>query len=151
MAEDHSDSIAIVWPSEYPDDPKSHCTIIYLGKIADVGFSYEDVIFALEDIDFIAMSARPIGLDLFGEDKDIPVILLNSSLLKAYQWRVTYELSKIDIRSASEFTDYKPHITVKTTPVPFEEVPPIIQLSLPELWWGNEHLKIVSEDTLTAA
>lgn len=133
-----SDSIAIVWPSNWPmADEEAHCTIMFLGNISNVSFTKIDLWNAISTIKWPLMSVRTAGIEMFGPKADIPVVRLDSVILHTFHDKLEATLKAEGIESASEFKEYKPHITVKN----YEEdmlIPDIVHLGSPEVWWGDE-------------
>ena len=136
-SDDHSDDIAIVYPSDWPvDDPEAHCTIMYLGAISEANYTKQDLEEAIRKSEIKAPGATPtIGLEMFGEDKDIPVIRLKSLLVSIQKKQLQIMLLSKGIEDASSFPDYKPHVTVSE---PNVEIPTTVSLGAPAVWWGDE-------------
>jgi 2'-5' RNA ligase len=139
MPVDASDGIAIVYPSNWPrdDTPDPHCTIIYLGKVSKVDFTKADVEAALGHVSLEAPGAvRTKGLEMFGPDKDIPVVTLDPGSQVLVLQRIVVEgiLGVYGIENASEFKDYKPHVTITNKDI---EIPESVTLGEPVLWWAR--------------
>ena len=135
---DNSDGIAVVYPSNWPEnDPEAHCTIIYLGKVDEVAFTEQDVRNAMELMQLGAPGEVPVaGPEMFGPDKDIPVVLLEPvPVLTLAKLALEAVLLTFGIENASEFKDYKPHVTV---PDHDREIPTTVTLGEPVLWWGPQ-------------
>ena len=144
-----SSSVGIVYPYVYPqgvdfptrgNDP--HCTLIYLGPLSDVDFTQEDVLLSLSGLDFGDIGIVDVdGLDLFGQDKDILVMRLKSSVLVDNFEAVRGRLAEKGIENASSFPDYSPHITLTEHyhgPTIGYTLPTTVGLGRPQLWWGEE-------------
>lgn len=138
-ASDYPDSIGIMYPVDWPtDDPKAHCTLFYLGEIQDANFTQDDLFDALDEAQLEAPGDVPTkGLELFGEEKDTPVALLDSLLLRLQKRVLGLALGNRDIKDASSFPEYKPHVTLMSPDV---EIPDTINLGAPQVWWGNERV-----------
>lgn len=142
MAE-YPTSIGIMFPASWPTDiPDAHCTLLYLGDMADANFTKEDVQNVLKRLDFKAPGkVRTVGLEFFGPEKNILVTTLETEQLNHYRETLERVLAKINIHNASEYKDYNPHVTVDeefdglASDVAFPET---IELGGPQLWWGNE-------------
>lgn len=137
--DDHSQSIAIMYPADWPaDDPEAHCTLYYLGEAPDIEFTPDDLLDALDEAQLVAPGEVPTaGLELFGPEKDIPVALLDSLLLKLQKKMLSGPLTARGIKDGSSFPQYKPHVTMKN---PDTEIPPTVTLGAPEVWWGGERI-----------
>lgn len=137
---DHSDSIVIVYPAFWNGniDPEAHCTILYLGNISDASFSREDIENALSGMDLVAPGQiNVVGTEMFGENKDYPVWLLEpTALLNLTRKLIEDGLSTIGAENASEFKDYRPHVTVNQ--LDFDLPNDYVELGVPTLWWGDE-------------
>lgn len=136
---EHDNSIGIMYPVDWPtDDPEAHCTLFYLGEIQDVDFTTQDLLDALSEADLSAPGPVPTaGLEMFGENKDIPVALLDSLLLRTQKRSLKYILDAKGIEDASSFSGYRPHITLMD---PNVEIPATVTLGAPQVWWGNERV-----------
>lgn len=137
------DSICIAYPSVWPDTiDEPHSTLIWLGNISEASFTKGDVLEVLDSVNLPAPGPTPVaGLEMFGPDKDIPVALLSfTPSLRINHSKLSLALSKKEIYSASEF-DYTPHVSISYDPdFPSEniELPELVELSAPVLWWGDE-------------
>lgn len=137
---EHDQSIGIMYPVNWPtDDPEAHCTLFYLGEMPDISFTQHDLIDALEEANLEAPGEVPTaGLELFGPEKDIPVVRLDSLLLRTQKAALGYILRGYGVKDASSFPDYQPHVTLVN---PQKEIPTTINLAAPQIWWGNERLE----------
>lgn len=151
---DYSDSIAIVFPADWPvTDPlnpldiEPHVTLMYLGKISEVDFSREDVMAVLATQNIASPGGfKPSTLEYFGVNEDILVLTFDSSRLQGYQFELEKALNEVGIKNGSYFPTYRPHLTLaENISVPLEEVgdivgeiPEYITLFSPVLWWGSE-------------
>lgn len=138
-ASDYPDSIGIMYPVDWPtDDPQAHCTLFYLGEQQDANFTAQDLFDALDEADLEAPGDVPTaGLELFGEEQDTPVALLDSLLLRFQKKSLGRVLKEKGIEDASSFPQYRPHVTLMNADA---EIPPTINLGAPQVWWGNERL-----------
>lgn len=138
MPADISDGIAVVYPANWPQDDidEPHCTVIYLGKTKEVDFTKADVEAALHQAGLIEPGAIPTnGVEMFGPEKDIPVVALKSTKFLNLQRDVLEAiLLTRGIKNGSEFKDYKPHITIKNKNI---DIPESVTLQAPVLWWGK--------------
>jgi hypothetical protein len=137
------DGIAIVYPAVFPTShAESHCTAIFLGRIGEVHFTKDMVLYALWDIQrywgrnihryFRANSE----LEMFGVAKDKPVVTFRDDLvLRVCRDLIDKRLAEEGIKSASEFTNYRPHVTLEPGAL---YAPLGVTLLAPILWWGNE-------------
>lgn len=147
-------SVMIAYPYVFPQnsdlpidqDIDAHSTIMWLGDNYEaLGVSKEDIIAALSTIEFEDVGIVDVDeLALFGEDKEVLVMLLNSSNLVTNFHRVENVLARIGIQNASEF-DYNPHISLNynySGPTVGFDLPTTVGLGQPKLWWGTEVLDI---------
>ena len=144
MSEDFSQSVAVVWHAAWPIGVlDAHCTVMYLGeldKVEGLAEKRDQVISALKALDFsdVALySPHPIGTEMFGPEKDIPVVLLGANALHMARGFVEDALDAIGVENGSAYKDYRPHITVPDTSY-FNDLPDYIELFNFSLWWGNE-------------
>jgi 2'-5' RNA ligase len=134
-----STGIAIVWPAWFlgSADPQLHATALFLGDIETTKFKREDI---QEVLDFDGLfdpgACRVTGTALFGRDKNVPVLTIESPVLNVAQAWLTRELGMLGIVSPSEF-GFNPHVTIaKEAAKPY--FPHFIQLEAPVLWWGDD-------------
>lgn len=141
-------SIGIMFPASWPEDlDDAHCTLIYLGDMADATFSREDLEIVIKRLDTRAPEEVIVtGLELFGRDKNVLVATLDNIKLAPIRGSFERTLAKIDVYNASEFTEYRPHVTISeeysgTLEDAYKEIklPKTLFLGAPRLWWGNEH------------
>lgn len=132
-----SQSIAIVYPSNWPVEDLAHCTMIYVGEISKVDFTKEDLTSTLDQFVWPKNSIVPTGnLEYFGPNKNISVVTLKrTSYLYLARLCVEDALKLKGIINASEYKDYRPHITV---PDPTLAIPQFVELSAPVVWWGDD-------------
>lgn len=147
---DYSDSIAIMFPANYPDDRADpHCTLIWLGETTSFMFSKEDVLAVLKAGDYTPNAEyAPLPPKIFGKDDERVVVLpLNDAdgSLQALRDKLETALEAVGIRSPSEYTTYVPHVTTEdyvpgVTKMANYPVPDKIKLGAAELWWGDERV-----------
>jgi hypothetical protein len=138
-------SIAIVYPAVFPQaHAESHCTAIFLGRIGEVEFTKDMVMYALWDIrrywgqNIHRYFRANDQIEWFGVDKDKPVVTFRDDLLlRISRDMIDKRLRQDGIRSASVFngTDYRPHVTLTGKPL---YAPLGVTLTAPVLWWGDE-------------
>ena len=134
---DFSQSISVVFPASWPDREDAHCTIMYLGEIPDVSFTKAQLLAAVQPVaPGTYLAADTAGVEMFGPDNDIPVVPLQHPLLDVIHKMMTIELLSVGIESASEFTEYRPHVTITDADT---DIPSIIILGPPVVWWGLDH------------
>lgn len=144
------DSIAIMFPANYPDDKSdAHCTLIWLGNIPDATFTPEDVLAVLRADDYTPnVEYTPLPPKIFGKYEDRVVVLPLEDAdgsLNALRTKLETGLAAIGITSPSEYTTYVPHVTTEDyipgqTRMANYPVPEKIKLGPAELWWGDEHI-----------
>lgn len=149
---DYDDSICIAYPYVFPQDTnlpidyeiEAHCTLIYLGDFADAEgqFNKDDLQRVLDLISFEDLGIIDVeGLELFGRDKDVLVMTLNSSKLQEYFNIVASKLDDMGIENKSSFPGYNPHITLNENyhgPTIGFTLPTTVGLGKPIVWWGDD-------------
>jgi hypothetical protein len=91
-------------------------------------------------------------MEMFGPEKDIPVVILEHTYLHKYHDFLTSALAKRGIESASEFKDYRPHVTMSENAAINYLVPTDPMLLLPvQLWWGGQKIDIPAEGPVKVA
>lgn len=147
MAE-YPTSIGIMFPSSWPTNlDDAHCTLIYLGDMKKATFSREDIEIVIQRLDKRAPENVIItGLELFGPDNNVLVATLDVIKLQPIRTSFEVTLAKIGVENASEYKDYKPHVTISENFSGSLEdakkefkLPRTLFLGAPKLWWGNEH------------
>jgi 2'-5' RNA ligase len=145
---EHS-SICIVWPAWFEGsiDPELHVTAVFLGKTTDLNgqspskrAAVQDVVDAFRDIAPGPFSMMP-GIDWFGREKDIPVLRLYSMFSPALRYTrdvMAEHLTNLGIKPSDDF-GFIPHITMSNENLPArKQLPRIVYLEAPVLWWGND-------------
>lgn len=88
----------------------------------------------LGSYDYLNMSAKVIGTDMFGENADIPVILLeNKPILNVVHRQIEDALIANDIMPSS-WPEYRPHVTATDI-----DVPDYFILGSPELTFTTKY------------
>lgn len=140
---EYSESVGIMYPANWPEDKDdAHCTLIYLGDKEDVNASKKDVVNLLKGLSLMAPGeVRVASTSFFGESRDIPVVLLDSSLLHLQRVIVEKQLKdQLGVVNGSQFTTYQPHVTVESNRDYI--LPTTITLGKPQLWWGDEYIEV---------
>lgn len=132
-----STGIAIVWPSWFlgSTDPTLHCTALFLGDTETTKIDRRDIESVLRWEGLDPGAIRVTGLALFGMERNIPVLTIDSPALRIEQEWLTRELEMYGITSPSEF-GFNPHVTIAKEL--YGPTPNFIQLESPVLWWGDE-------------
>lgn len=136
---DHDSTAVIVWPAMFPLIDDGHCTILYLGEVEDISAAPEDVYTALPNLSFPGRVAVT-GFEVFGSDEKVWVALLDTETLAPLQAEIVEALKEIGVENASEFKDYRPHVTL----APYENDEQdfshytFFVLGTPKLWWEGE-------------
>lgn len=145
-------SICIAYPYVFPQDTdlpidytiEAHCTLIYLGEIQNANFNQSDLLKVLYDVGTLDLGIIDVsGLALFGENKDVLVMTLNSEKLHDHFDVISHDLSLLGIENQSSFPDYNPHITLNENyhgPTVGFTLPTTVGLGQPEIWWGDERV-----------
>jgi 2'-5' RNA ligase len=144
--QDFTETAVVVW--RVADDiinnvTSPHVTIIYLGEI--VNLDQQGVINAIRQTNYqTILLAHPSGIEWFGPDKNVLVLRVEHPFFEKYHEALTQALASRGIASASQFPEYKPHITLA---MPDEELqafawPPVIPVGPVELWWGGEKIQL---------
>lgn len=133
-------SIAIVypvsWPSPTEDVPHPHSTLIFLGNVADATFTKDDLKKVLKMFIWEPFDVALGEVEMFGDNKDVPVVTLLGDQLYVIRQTLEEELSKVGIKNASQH-EYNPHITVD--PISMSSVPLMtVRLGKPQIWWGTD-------------
>lgn len=150
-SQDFSSSAVIVWPVVYPTDmlppEEPHCTVIYLGDVANL--DKQAVIDAINETEYdVFLWVQPMDVEYFGPEQDIPVLRVAHPYLYKYNDFITSSLAKRGIESASQFTEYKPHVTISPEAVANGVIPTDPLLLLPvQLWWGDEKIDVAHSQT----
>jgi 2'-5' RNA ligase len=146
MAE-YPTSIGLMFQSSWPKNlDDAHCTLLYLGDMADATFSKEDIESVVQRLDISAPGeVKVTGLDLFGPQGNVLVATLDSLKLRPIRDAFESTLAKINIFNASQYKDYKPHVTISEgfsgtldEATANTVLPEYVTLGAPELWWGND-------------
>ena len=144
MADDYSDSVALVYPASLKFED-AHVTIMFLGTVSEnlAGRSADEIVTVLHQEPELNqyLIVRTTERVMFGQNQDIPVVLVDNPLLHHNRSVVEELLFDIGIESASAFTEYKPHITL---PEPDYVLPKEVVIAPPTLWWGNSKIEIFS-------
>lgn len=150
MANDYADSICIAYPYVFPQDTdlpidyeiEAHCTLIYLGEVDSISFTKEDLRTVLDEHTFEDLGIVDVsGLELFGPDKNVLVMTLDSSKLQEYFQSISSALEAQGIENASPYPDYRPHITLNEAyhgPTIGFTLPTTVGLGQPVVWWGDD-------------
>jgi 2'-5' RNA ligase len=133
--------ICIVWPCwfEGSTDPESHVTALFLGTTDTVDYSKEDVERVLGSYLWPAW-VKVTGTDLFGRNKDVPVLKLeHSTLLDRSRIDILTRLNRVGIHASTEF-GFNPHVTIAKEAEHIQAElfrPREVHLEAPALWWGS--------------
>jgi hypothetical protein len=151
----NEDYIAVMWPVAYPNplepsggtylSPKDpHCTIIMLGTTDVATFTKEEVLFVIRSIPSwnSMVYATVTELEWFGENKDIPVLRVEHTLLETFHDQLEEGLAAVGIKNTSSFPEYKPHVTITPEIVDSNTMPRRLLLGPVELWWGGERIRV---------
>lgn len=139
--------IAIVWPAWFltSTDPTLHATALFLGNTETTTFDREVIQAVVDNEALVPGAVKVTGSALFGTGRNVPVLTLESDLLRIEQEWMVRELELHGIVSPSEF-GFNPHVTIsKEEANPW--LPHYIQLEAPVLWWGpsraihSKHIK----------
>lgn len=142
-----SNTACIVYPAEFPSNytppkvKKPHSTILYLGDIDEDlgGRSLDYLLKTLSNTDTNYYQYIDVmGKDLFGPDKDYPVLKLDETpLMSRIYSEVKYTLLNVGIVSPSQW-DYSPHMTVDAETYNWKNHPDWVLLRPPVLWYRDE-------------
>lgn len=148
--DDYSTTACIVWPARWPKNIKdAHCTVLYLGEIEQIPAKADQILEIIHDINVAFPSPGQVetdGIAYFGDNKELVVVKMKDHRLFPVQFTLAYELSRrLDVKSASTFPHYAPHVTVGKKEevlksMPFITAPKSIFLGPMELWWGNDYM-----------
>lgn len=143
---DFKDSAVVVWPVVYPAGylpPKEpHVTILYLPDVTSV--SKELVLEAIKATGHeVYLVARAEGIEMFGPDKDIPVVRVQHNYFEDYYRQLREEFDKRGIEYSTLY-DYSPHVTMSEEAGRENLYPQKFNLLPVQLWWRNEKIRIFS-------
>jgi 2'-5' RNA ligase len=136
MVQNYGDSIMVALlptTSDWCQQSMPHLTLLYGGKVGDVkGSVYDELLRAVIDI---ASSSAPVtlevmGEDVFGEDEKVDVLLLRTTPVLLQMRR------RVEAYNGSQFTDFKPHVTVGPEGSMADEIPGSITFDRILLSWG---------------
>lgn len=139
MIEPQHKGRAIVLPATFPGCTEmSHCTVRYLGTAETMEGTQDQVMQGLYVMR--RMFGGPTifaasGTDWFGVDRDIPVMRINSHWLEGFHRITNRILAEEGVTPQESTWEYKPHVTLPTADI---ELPEIITLHRPVLWWEDE-------------
>lgn len=147
---EYSDSIAIMFPANYPDDRADpHCTLIWLGTFDTVSATKEEILAVLNADDYTPPTEyKALPPKIFGRDPERVVVLPledTDGSLQGLRDKIDAALAAIGVKSASEYTTFIPHITTEdyvpgVTKMANYPVPEKVKLGAAELWWGDERV-----------
>jgi 2'-5' RNA ligase len=142
----NNDYIAVMWPVAYPSgypapvDP--HCTVIILGTTDTVNFTKEEVLEVIRNQrqhnSFLFTKVKE--LTWFGPDADVPVLLLDHTVLEEFQSNLKRDLAAVGIQDASSYPEYRPHCTITENAARTRNFPDRLMLTPVQLWWGTEKI-----------
>lgn len=144
MSNDYSNSAGLMWPasfhgSEKIDDP--HCTIVFLGEADKLRVGPQYILTELRDYLDPPANISVTGTEIFGQDEKVWVALLDTEVLKPLQAEILSIIeTKLGLENASDFKDFKPHVTLgpvvegEETP----EAPESVDLLSLQVWLGKE-------------
>jgi 2'-5' RNA ligase len=133
-----STGIAIVWPAWFlgSTDPQLHATALFLGDTETTAFKRSTIEYVLRWEGLDPGPCRVTGPDLFGKEKNVPVLTIEHPDLQGEHEWLTRRLAAYGVVSPSEF-GFNPHVTIaKEAAKPY--FPHFIQLERPVLWWGDD-------------
>jgi 2'-5' RNA ligase len=142
--------IAIVWPAwfEGSTDPELHATALFLGSTETVDFTKEDVEAVVKPYLWPAWT-KVTGLEMFGQQDDIPVLTLeNTRLLTITRMDINERLKRRGIKASTTF-DFNPHVTISKEAEHVQSElfwPKQIHLESPVLWWGSDRAVHTNHD-----
>lgn len=137
--------IAVVWPAwfEGSQDEELHVTALFLGNLGMVDYGRDEVQDVVDA--FRGVSPGPVsllaGIDWFGRSKDVPVLRLYSMFSPALRYTrdvIAEHLGNLGIEPSDDF-GFIPHITLSNEKlVSMKQLPRIVHLEAPVLWWGDK-------------
>jgi hypothetical protein len=137
------DHKAIVLPVSWPARRKAHLTLLYLGDANKPEFTLnKEHIKSLLDMqqnywpNFIRL--QPMNYDMFGYGK-IPVLRVDSGILRNLREALVDTFAFMGIHSASEYSDWNPHISLKGDDGLFP-AGQVLEAGRPFVWWDDDDL-----------
>jgi 2'-5' RNA ligase len=142
---DFSQSAVVVWPVFYPEDmfppDDPHVTVLYMPDVSNT--NKQDVIDAIKKTDWNTMPlARVSGQEMFGPLQDTPVLTLDHDFLEEYWNQLKGEFELAGIEYSQRFPEYRPHVTITSDAVAFDNFPTQFLLAPVELWWQDQKVPI---------
>lgn len=138
MADEYSNTAVAVWPVKWVGVTDAHVTAFWFGPTENLDkAAVLEVMRSLNSN--VYLMANTTSKALFGEDKSVPVIILEHSFLTSYELRLKKLLLGIGITSPSDHGKYKPHITVPSN-IWNRSLPGKVMLYPVQLWWNDERI-----------
>ena len=143
--------IAIVMPAyHYGAVEQSHCTVAFLGNTTEVDFTKrtaQHITDKLASMDLWLPNHRirtySHGYEMFGVEKDQPVVLLSDDRILEVRERAEQLLNDYGIEY-SKLWDYKPHVSLFANShaniqgLAKTDFQLSMMLRPPVLWWGDD-------------
>lgn len=118
-------------------------TVVYFGDHVDtLPYDGEDVAELIQDIHLGYLGGRFDELDWFGEDNSVPVLRVEHDLLYRYRMDLVELLTNHNMMPPETYPTYKPHVSISLELANSGRYPQTYILGLPEVWWGNEHIRV---------
>lgn len=149
-----ANTVLLEYPFVFPQDTDlpidydlhPHSTLIFLGESATIGTTLDELRSGLSGLQFEDTGIVDVdGLALFGENKDVLVMKLNSSnLLDNYQV-ASDRIEELGLKNASAFSEYSPHVTLANNyhgPTIGYTLPTTVGLGRPIIRWNDESFDI---------
>lgn len=147
-----SDTALIAYPAFMPNGQPApvdnfHCTILYFPDITDAGFTQEDLVDSIREIEAnIYLWADVTGLELFGPTSEglmVPVLTLAHDRLDGIHSDLISNLAAKGIAPDDRFPDYRPHVSVGAPGTePNISYPLKVLLAPPQLWWRGKKVVV---------
>lgn len=146
----YPDSAGLMFPAtvdtkiETNVDP--HVTLLYLGEIADLKYTPVALLHALKPYRGLTVGeVRPKSFEFFGRHNEDLVVEVADPLLPIVRSLVEKVLSGTGAENASEFKEYRPHVTLIEDfygDIDNLELPSLVTLGPLEIWWGDDRITI---------
>lgn len=122
-----------------------HVTLADIGSISELGVDKGKALKVLKDANLPAPGSIKVQcVEYFGDNKDIPVLLVEKNpLLLSHRKTIEALLKAAGIEETSSFP-FNPHVSIAYDggiPTNFI-VPEYVTLGAPELWWGDDHIAL---------
>lgn len=143
---EHSQSASLMWPATFPgsenvDQP--HVTVLYGGDKSEIELKPLAALLYLKDLITAPGEVPVTGVEAFGDEDDkVWVAVLDPVSLVAVRETIKAKLEGFGLKDASDFPEYRPHVTLGPHSEEQPEAPESVTLGPLEAWWGDDHISV---------